>query len=168
MCECGRQGNEAQQRGCMGLMGSRSYLGFGGLGRIVYAHVRRVCEADAERFEEGQVTSGEGSASTFASGLRGFLGFCLDLVETDGGLKHEENIKTLFTDVFDDACNVLRLRDGLVDRFAKLLDKVFHLLIQCHLRAALWFEILTAHRVFPAKVTGGNGIAGTSDVPIYS
>jgi len=25
-------------------------------------------------------------------------------------------------------------------------------------------RILTAHRVFPAKVTGGNGIAGTSVV----
>jgi hypothetical protein len=28
-------------------------------------------------------------------------------------------------------------------------------------------RILTAHRVFPAKVTGGNGIAGTSVVPVY-
>jgi hypothetical protein len=27
-----------------------------------------------------------------------------------------------------------------VDRFAKFLDKVFDLLIQCHLRAALWFD----------------------------
>jgi len=27
---------------------------------------------------------------------------------------------------------------------------------------------LTAHRVFPAKETGGNGIAGTSVVPGYS
>jgi len=167
MCECERQGNEAQQSGCMGLMGSWDYLSFGGLGGIVCAGVRRVCEADAERFEEGQVASGEGPVCILASGLRGFFGFCLDLVEADCGLKHEENIKTLFADVFDDACNVLRLRDGLVDRFAKLLDKVFDLLIQCHLRAALWFEILTAHRVFPAKVTGGNGIAGTSDVPSY-
>jgi hypothetical protein len=152
----------------MGLMGSWSCLGFGGLGRILCAHIRRVCEADAERFEKGQVASGEGPIGTFARGLRGFLGFFLNLVEADGGLEHEENIKTLFADVFDDACNVLRLRNGLVDRFAKFLDKVFDLLIQCHLRAALWFEILTAHRVFPAKVTGGNGIAGTSDVPSYS
>ena len=152
----------------MGLMGSWSWLGFGGLGRIVCAQVGRVRKADAQRFEEGQVASSEGTVSTFASDLRGFLGFCLNLVEADGGFKHEENIKTLFADVFDDACNVLRLRDGLVDRFAKFLDKVFDLLIQCHLRAALWFEILTAHRVFPAKVTGGNGIAGTSDVPSYS
>jgi hypothetical protein len=29
-------------------------------------------------------------------------------------------------------------------------------------------RILTAHRVFPAKVIGGNGIAGTSVVPDYS
>jgi hypothetical protein len=28
-------------------------------------------------------------------------------------------------------------------------------------------RILTAHRVFPTKVTGGNGIAGTSVVPGY-
>src|SRR4030088_2199783 len=28
-------------------------------------------------------------------------------------------------------------------------------------------RFLTAHRVFPAKVTGGNGIAGTSVVPGY-
>jgi hypothetical protein len=27
-------------------------------------------------------------------------------------------------------------------------------------------RIHTAHRVFPAKVTGGNGIAGTSVVPL--
>jgi hypothetical protein len=28
-------------------------------------------------------------------------------------------------------------------------------------------RILTAHRVFPEKVSGGNGIAGTSVVPGY-
>ena len=71
---------------------------------------------------------------------RDSLGFCLYLVEADGGFKHEEDIKTLFTDVFDDASDVLRLRDGLVDRFAKFLYQIFDLLIQCHLRAALWFE----------------------------
>lgn len=80
---------------------------------------------------------GEGPINVLFDGLKGFFGFCLNLVEADSGLKHEENIKTLFADVFDDASYILRLRDGLVDRFAKFLDKVFDLLIQCHLRAAL-------------------------------
>ena len=81
------------------------------------------------------------SASSSAASVGLCPGFGLDLVEADGGLKHEEDIKALFADVFDDARDVLRLRDGLVDRFAKFLDQVFDLLIQCHLRAALWFEL---------------------------
>src|SRR5271156_3528221 len=97
-------------------------------------------EADAQGLQEGQIVLGKRTVCLFASGLAGLFGFCLNLIETNGGLKHEEDIKTLFADVFDDASNVLRLRDGLVDRFAKLLDKVFDLLIQCRLRAALWFE----------------------------
>ncbi len=64
---------------------------------------------------------GERPVCVFGSGFAGLFGFCLDLVEADGGLKHEEDIKALFADVFDDACDVLRLRDGLVDRFAKFL-----------------------------------------------
>src|SRR6266403_4862866 len=119
-------------------------LGFGSIWGVVWDVCARVfgavCDADAQGFEEGQVIPGERPVRIFAHGLGGFLGFCLDLVEADRSLKHEEDIKTLLADVFDDACNVLRLRDGLVDRFAKFLDKVFDLLIQCHLRAALWFE----------------------------
>ena len=116
-------------------------LGFGSILGIVSARVFRVfSEADTQGFEKGQVVPGERAVRVFADGFGGLLGFCLDLVEADCGLKHEEDIKTLFADVFDDACYILRLRDGLVDRFAKFLDKVFDLLIQCHLRAALWFE----------------------------
>src|SRR6195256_877021 len=147
-------------------------LGFGSIWEFVWgivcARVLGVAsEADAQGLEKGQIVPGERPVRIFANGLGGFLGFCLDLVECDGSLKHEEDIKTLLADVFDDACYVLRLRDGLVDRFAKFLDKVFDLLVQCHLRAALWFESSPPHRVFPAKVTGGNGIAGTSVVPGY-
>ena len=91
-------------------------------------------------FRKVRSLRGEWPVGVFVGGLGGLFGFCLDLVEADGGLKHEEDIKTLFADVFDDACDVLRLRDRLVDRFAKFLDQVFDLLIQCHLRAALWFE----------------------------
>src|SRR6266566_5521086 len=97
-------------------------LGFGSIWAIVWdvcARVLRVVsEADAQGFEKGQVVPGERPVRIFALGLGGFLGFCLDLVEADRSLKHEEDIKTLLTDVFDDASNVLRLRDGLVDRFA--------------------------------------------------
>ena len=96
-------------------------------------------KTDAQRLQEGKIAGVKGpsvSSVTFC----GFLGFCLDLVQADGGLKHEEDVETLFADVFDNACDVLRLGDGLVDRLAEFLDKVFDLLIQCHLRAALWFE----------------------------
>jgi len=119
--------------------------------------------ADAQGFQEVQVVRGEGAVYTFVDSFRGLVRIFLNLIETDGGLKHEEHIKTLFTDIFDDASNVFRLRDGLVDCFAKFLYQVFDLLIQCHLRTALWFD-LTAHRVFPAQWTGGNGIAGTAGV----
>jgi hypothetical protein len=170
-----RQRNEARQC-CAGLMEAAIWLGFWGVrgtGRQLTLPWRGklrfgscfFSEADAQRFQESQIVPSERPVCVFLDGFNGRFGFCLDLVEADGGFKHEEDIKTLFADVFDDACNVLRLRDGLVDRFAKFLDKVFDLLIQCHLRAALWFEF-TAHRVFPAKVTGGNGIAGTSVVPV--
>jgi hypothetical protein len=110
---------------------------------------------------------GERPVCLCVSGFGGLFGFCLNLVEADCGLKHEENIKTLFADVFDDASYILRLRDGLVDRFAKFLDKVFDLLIQCHLRAALWFE--SSPRIGYSRHNGpaGNGIAGTSVVPSY-
>ncbi len=91
-------------------------------------------------FRKGQVVLGKRPVCLCVSGFGGLFGFCLNLVEADGGLEHEENIKTLFANVFDDASDILRLRDGLVDRFAKFLDKVFDLLVQCHLRAALWFE----------------------------
>ncbi len=110
---------------------------------------------------------GERTDCVFVSRWVRLIGFCLDLIETDGGLKHEEDIKTLFADVFDDASDIFRLRDGLVDRFAKFLDKVFDLLIQCHLRAALWFESSPRIGYSRQKVTGGNGIAGTSVVPGY-
>jgi hypothetical protein len=96
--------------------------------------------ADAQGFQEVQVVRGEGAFYTFVDSFRGLVRIFLNLIETDGGLKHEEHIKTLFTDIFDDASNVFRLRDGLVDCFAKFLYQVFDLLIQCHLRAALWFE----------------------------
>jgi hypothetical protein len=96
--------------------------------------------ADAQGFQEVQVVRREGAFYTFVDSFRGLVRIFLNLIETDGGLKHEEHIKTLFTDIFDDASNVFRLRDGLVDCFAKFLYQVFDLLIQCHLRAALWFE----------------------------
>jgi hypothetical protein len=135
----------------MGLMEAAIWLGFGcvrGTRRQLalswsWKLRLRSClfrEADAQGFEKGQVAPGERPVRIFADSFGRFLGFCLNLVEAYGGFKHKEDIKTLFAYVFDDASDVLRLRDGLVDRFAKLLDKVFDLLIQCHLRAALWFE----------------------------
>src|SRR5712671_2805807 len=95
-------------------------LGFGSVRGIVWdvawAHVFRVVsEGDAQGFEEGQVVPGERPVGVFTDGICGLVGFRLYLVEAYRGLKHEENIETLFADVFDDACNVLRLRDGLVD-----------------------------------------------------
>jgi len=64
---------------------------------------------------------GEGAFHTFVDSFRGLFGIFLNLIKTDGGLKHEEYIKTLFTDIFDDASDIFRLRDGLVDCFAKFL-----------------------------------------------
>ena len=119
-------------------------LGFGSIWAIVWdvcARVFRVVsEADAQGFEKGQVVPGERPVRIFANGLGGFLGFCLDLVEADRSLKHKKDIKTLLADVFDDAGDVFRLGDRLVDRLTKLLNKVFDLLIQCHLRTALWLN----------------------------
>ena len=61
---------------------------------------------------------GEGALSLFDGTIRGLLNLFLNFIEADGGLKHEENIKTLLANVFDDTGNILRLRDGLVNRFA--------------------------------------------------
>ena len=44
------------------------------------------------------------------------LGF--HLVEPNGGFEHEEDVKALLADVFDDTCDMLRLGHRLVDRFA--------------------------------------------------
>jgi hypothetical protein len=95
-------------------------------------------DADAQGFQEAQVVRGEGAFRTFAGVLNRLVGFFLNLIEADGGFKHEENIKALFADVFDDVSNIFRLRNGLVNGFAKFLYQFFNLLIQCHLRAALW------------------------------
>jgi hypothetical protein len=128
--------------------------------------VFRFREADTQRFQEGQVVGSEWAFVHFLSRFGQIFIICLDLVETDGGLKHEENIEALFANVFDDTGYIFRLRNGLVNGFAKFLDKVFDLLIQCHLRAALWFESLRASGI-PGPLTGGNGIAGTTGIASY-
>jgi len=100
--------------------------------------VRLLGEADTERFQEVQVVAGEGAHRDFDGGVRYLRGVLGDFVEADGGLEHQEHIKTLLADVFDDSRDVLGLGDRFVDRFTKLLDQILDLLIQCHLRVALW------------------------------
>ena len=50
-------------------------------------------------------------------------------LEADGGFEHQHDVEALFTDVLDDAGDVLGLGDGLVNGFAEFLDEVFDLLI---------------------------------------
>src|ERR1700734_1108572 len=152
-----RQGRQARQnaaRACF--LEGGDPLGLGCVGRGLFG------ETNAERLQKGEVVAGERAVGIVFRGRFSWLGgFRLDLVETDGCLEHEQDIKTLFANVFDHACDVLGLRDGFVNGFAKFLDKVFYLLIQCHLRDCPMVRTFTTHRVFPAQSTGGNGIAGT-------
>jgi hypothetical protein len=115
---------------------------------------RLLGETDTERLQEAQIVTGEGTFCGFVDGVRGLCWVLCHFIQADGGFKHEENVETLFTDVFDDSCDVLRLGDGLVDRFTKLLDQVLDLLIQCHLRVALWIET-----VFPSSVESASDYA---------
>jgi hypothetical protein len=97
-------------------------------------------DADSERFQEVQVVTGEGAFGDFLGGVSGLWGVIGHLIEADGSFEHEEHVEALLADVFDDTCDVLGFGDGLVDRFPKLLDQILDLLIQCHLRVALWIE----------------------------
>ena len=49
----------------------------------------------------------KGAVCFFYGRLGRLFGFCLYLIEANGGLKHKEDIKTLFTDVFDDSSYIL-------------------------------------------------------------
>jgi hypothetical protein len=92
---------------------------------------------DAEGAEEGEVVAGEGAAIEGGGGVGvGFrIGFggLVDFIEADGGFEHEEDVEALLANLADDAGDLIGLADRFVDRFAQFLDKVFDLLIQCHL-----------------------------------
>jgi len=89
---------------------------------------------DAQRLEEGEVVAGEGAVGGLVAVFGVSFGLVFDFVEADGGFEHEEDVEALLADFADYAGDGVGLRDGLVNGFAKLLDKVFDLLIQCHLR----------------------------------
>ena len=114
---------------------------------------------------------GPSAASASVIGVDCVFGFLFDLVEADGGFQHEEDVEALLADFADDAGDLVGLADGLVDRFAEFLDKVFDLLIQCHL-PVVWKQVLRerlaspecwnahpTHWVFPARFSG-NGSCG--------
>ena len=96
----------------------------------------------------------KGPAATSCIGFGGVFGLFFDFVEADGGFEHEQDVEALLADVLDDACDVFRFGDGLVDGFAKLLDQVLYLLIQCHLRAALSCDSSASGIPGPARPAG--------------
>src|SRR5882757_2794112 len=106
---------------------------------LIFALVR---EADAQRLQEAEVGCSERSVHLFRffSSLR-IGGLEVELIQTDRGFQHQQYIEPLLADVLDHSGNVLRLRDGLMDRFTELLYEIFDVLIQCHLRAALYASL---------------------------
>ena len=94
-------------------------------------------ETDAQRFQEGQVLLGERSTVLRLDRSLRLLRLFSYFVEADRSFQHEQNIEALLSNVFNNASDIFRLRNGFVDRFAKFLNEVFDLLIQCHLRVAL-------------------------------
>ncbi len=53
-----------------------------------------------------------------------------DFIQTDGRLQHQQHIEALLANILDDAGDVLRFGDTLVDRLSQLLDQLSQLLIQ--------------------------------------
>ena len=90
-------------------------------------------DRDAQLAEEAEIVLGEGLVGAAASGdfdLLGLLGG--EVVESDGGLEHEQHIEAVTTDVLDDAGDLLVLDDRLVDGLAELLNEFAH--TDCHRR----------------------------------
>jgi hypothetical protein len=53
--------------------------------------------------------------------------FGLTGVEADGGFKDDENVIAVSADTGDDLRDLLRVRDGVIDGFAKLLHEAFEI-----------------------------------------
>ncbi len=88
-------------------------------------------DADAKGFKERHIVGVEGTvrgAVGELKRLRGtiFLGL-VDFIQADGCFKHQENVKAMCANIFDDSCDIFRFGDRLVDCLAKLLDEVLNL-----------------------------------------
>jgi hypothetical protein len=81
-----------------------------------------VVQADAQGFEEADVVGGEGDFGRAIGKKRhGGFGLGFNFIQADGGFKHEEDVEALLANVFDDAGDLLRLGDRLVNCLPKLL-----------------------------------------------
>ena len=100
-------------------------------------------DTDPQGFQEGEIAVGKWTVQIACVFLRR-LGIGLYFIEADRCLKHQEDVEALLPDVFDADGDVLGLGDRLVDRFPKLLNELFDLWIQCHLRAARYTSDLAS------------------------
>jgi len=82
---------------------------------------RRKCRS----FWVNGVSSVPGSASAGVVTL-----FVADLVEADGGFKHQQHVKPVFADILHHAGNLLALNHRLMNRLAQLLNQFAH--TGCH------------------------------------
>lgn len=57
-------------------------------------------------------------------------GLLLDLIEPNGRLEHEQDFESLFSNVGNDAGDLRRLGDALMNGLAQLLNQLFEFLIQ--------------------------------------
>ncbi len=87
---------------------------------------------DAQRLQERKIAMGEGAVAD-SLGLAVFrLGIRFDLIQSNGGFKHQQDIEALLTNLTHHASNLFTFADGFVNRLAKLLNEILHLLIQRH------------------------------------
>jgi len=100
-------------------------LGFVGRFRAT----RFFVDANSQGAEKIQIL---GSKRSSTRGIRGQrLGwFRRGFIEPDGRFQHQHDLKTFRADVAYHSCNLVGFSYGLVDGFAKLLNKVAYLAIQ--------------------------------------
>src|ERR1700759_5210919 len=103
--------------------------GVGGIVLVVHLFALVAFDGNAKRAEEADILRGEGFASFNNLRLRcvAFLArLCLDLVQADRRLEHQEHIESLAANVLHHARNLFGLGDGLMDRLSQLLDQLAH------------------------------------------
>ena len=90
---------------------------------------------DAQLAKEAEIVLGEGLLGAVAGGdFDGRVLFGGEVVEGDGGFKHEHHIEAVTTDVLHDTGDVLALGDRLIDGLAELLNEFTQTCCHRHLQ----------------------------------